>query len=208
MQANAASRMAWYSTSVSVWAGATVIESPVCTPIGSRFSIEQMTTQLSARSRMTSSSYSFQPAIDRSMRISLMGLAARPLAARRSNSARVVAMPVPLPPRMKAGRMTTGRPMSSMIAIASSIVWAVADGGTLRPMPCMASLNRWRSSAVVMASALAPISSGVPGTPTALRSTSSMARLSAVCPPSVGSTASGRSRSMIFARWSASRGST
>ena len=100
MQAKAASRISWYSTSVSVWAGATVIESPVCTPIGSRFSIEQMTTQLSARSRMTSSSYSFHPAIDCSMRISEIGLAARPLAASRSNSSGVVAMPVPLPPRM------------------------------------------------------------------------------------------------------------
>ena len=78
MHAKAASRMSWYSTSLSVWAGATVIESPVCTPIGSRFSIEQMITQLSARSRITSSSYSFQPAIDRSMRISLTGLASRP----------------------------------------------------------------------------------------------------------------------------------
>ncbi len=208
MQANAASRMAWYSTSLSVWAGATVMESPVCTPIGSRFSIEQMTTQLSARSRMTSSSYSFHPAIDRSIRISLMGLAASPLAARCANWARVAAMPVPLPPRMNAGRMTTGSPMSSIIAMASSMVWAVADGGTLRPMPCMASLNRWRSSAVVMASALAPISSGVPGTPTALRSTSSIARFSAVWPPRVGSTASGCSCSMILARWSASSGST
>ena len=45
MHAKAASRIAWYSTSVSVWAGATVIESPVCTPIGSTFSIEQMITQ-------------------------------------------------------------------------------------------------------------------------------------------------------------------
>ena len=36
--------------SVSVCAGATVIESPVCTPMGSRFSIEQMITTLSARS--------------------------------------------------------------------------------------------------------------------------------------------------------------
>jgi hypothetical protein len=44
-----ASRMIWYSLSVSVCAGATVIESPVCTPIGSRFSIEQMMMQLSAR---------------------------------------------------------------------------------------------------------------------------------------------------------------
>ena len=44
-----ASRMSWYSLSVSVCAGATVIESPVCTPIGSRFSIEQTMMQLSLR---------------------------------------------------------------------------------------------------------------------------------------------------------------
>src|SRR6202522_1391228 len=43
MQAKAASRMAWYSTSVRVWAGATVMESPVWTPMGSKFSMEQMT---------------------------------------------------------------------------------------------------------------------------------------------------------------------
>ena len=92
--------MRWYSTSLRVWAGATVIESPVCTPIGSRFSIEQTTTQLSARSRMTSSSYSFQPAIDFSMRISEIGLASRPMVAACSNSSRVAAMPVPRPPRM------------------------------------------------------------------------------------------------------------
>ena len=61
MTAKAASRMSWYSTSERVWAGATVMESPVCTPMGSTFSIEQTITQLSARSRMTSSSYSFQP---------------------------------------------------------------------------------------------------------------------------------------------------
>ena len=62
---------AWYSRSVSVICGATVIESPVCTPIGSTFSIEQITTALSAPSRMTSSSNSFQPAIDSSTRISV-----------------------------------------------------------------------------------------------------------------------------------------
>jgi hypothetical protein len=61
MMATAASRITWYSLSVSVWAGATVIESPVWTPIGSKFSIEQMITTLSAVSRITSSSYSFQP---------------------------------------------------------------------------------------------------------------------------------------------------
>jgi hypothetical protein len=46
---------------------ATVIESPVCTPMGSRFSMEQMMTQLSALSRMTSISNSFQPSSDSSM---------------------------------------------------------------------------------------------------------------------------------------------
>ena len=48
MMRRAASRMRWYSLSVSVRAGATVMLSPVCTPIGSMFSIEQMTTKLSA----------------------------------------------------------------------------------------------------------------------------------------------------------------
>ncbi len=100
MHANAASRIVWYSTSVSVWAGATVIESPVCTPIGSKFSIEQMTTQLSAWSRMTSSSYSFWPAMDRSISTSVTGEASRPSAASRTSASASRAMPVPAPPRM------------------------------------------------------------------------------------------------------------
>ena len=75
--------------------------------------------------------------------------------------------------------MTTGRPISSMTSWASSSVWAMADDGTSRPMPTMASLNRSRSSAVAMASALAPIISGVPGTPMMPASNSSMARFSA-----------------------------
>ena len=62
--------------------------------------MEQMTTQLSALSRITSSSYSFQPAMERSIRISLIGLDARPNEAIFSNSSSVDAMPVPLPPRM------------------------------------------------------------------------------------------------------------
>ena len=55
------SRIVWYSRSVSVMAGATVTESPVCTPIGSKFSIEQTTTTLSWWSRISSSSNSFHP---------------------------------------------------------------------------------------------------------------------------------------------------
>src|SRR5450756_426544 len=47
--ANEVSRMIWYSLSESVWMGATVMESPVWMPMGSKFSMEQMTTQLSTR---------------------------------------------------------------------------------------------------------------------------------------------------------------
>ena len=70
----ARSRMCWYSTSESVCWGATVIESPVWTPIGSTFSIEQMMTTLSLLSRITSSSNSFQPRTLSSMSTSWTGL--------------------------------------------------------------------------------------------------------------------------------------
>ncbi len=74
MIAREASRMSWYSLSVRVWAGATVIESPVCTPIGSKFSIEQTMTTLSFRSRITSSSNSFHPITDSSTSTCWSGL--------------------------------------------------------------------------------------------------------------------------------------
>ncbi len=73
-----ASRISWYSLSVSVCAGATVIESPVWMPIGSRFSIEQTMMQLSARSRTTSISNSFQPIRLSSISSSPVGEASRP----------------------------------------------------------------------------------------------------------------------------------
>ena len=84
-----ASRMIWYSLSVSVCAGATVIESPVCTPIGSRFSIEQTMMQLSLRSRTTSISNSFQPSSDSSISSSLVGEASRPRSQMAMNSSRL-----------------------------------------------------------------------------------------------------------------------
>ncbi len=79
-------RMFWYSRSVSVSAGATVIESPVWTPTGSTFSIEQITTVLSKLSRMSSSSYSFQPRIDSSRSTSVVGLDCRPSPTKRTSS--------------------------------------------------------------------------------------------------------------------------
>ena len=102
------SRSRWYSRSVSVMAGATVTESPVCTPIGSMFSIEQTTTTLSALSRISSSSYSFQPRIDSSRSTSVVGLACRPAAAIRRSWASSRASPDPAPPIVKDGRRTSG----------------------------------------------------------------------------------------------------
>ena len=84
-----ASRMIWYSLSVSVSAGATVTESPVWMPIGSTFSMEQTMMQLSAQSRTTSISYSFQPSTDSSTSTSCTGLARRPLRTISSYSARL-----------------------------------------------------------------------------------------------------------------------
>ena len=84
-----ASRMIWYSLSVSVSAGATVMESPVWMPIGSTFSIEQMMMQLSLRSRTTSISNSFQPSTDSSIRSSCVGEASRPRSQMATNSSRL-----------------------------------------------------------------------------------------------------------------------
>ena len=159
MQAIAASRIAWYSRSVSVRAGATVIESPVCTPIGSTFSIEQTTTTLSAPSRITSSSNSFHPMTLRSISTSPIGEAWRPVRARSSNSCRLYAMPPPVPPRVKEGRMMAGKPTSPTIATASSRLRAKPPCGTESPIRAIASANFSRSSAISIARRSAPISS-------------------------------------------------
>src|SRR5262249_8988855 len=124
----AALRMSWYSLSVSVCAGATVIESPVCTPIGSKFSIEHTMTTLSFVSRMTSSSNSFQPAIDSSIRISLIGEALSPHVTWVRNSSSVCAKLPPMPPRVRDGRRMAGRPSAARTRSASSGGWA-GDGG-------------------------------------------------------------------------------
>ena len=81
--------MTWYSLSVRVCAGATVMESPVCTPIGSTFSIEQTMMQLSFRSRTTSISNSFQPITDSSISSSCVGDASSPRSQIATNSSRL-----------------------------------------------------------------------------------------------------------------------
>ena len=67
MISRAAERSIWNSLLARVWVGATTMESPVWTPPGSMFSMEQMVITLPAPSRMTSNSISFQPEMHRSM---------------------------------------------------------------------------------------------------------------------------------------------
>ena len=66
-----------------------VMESPVCTPMASIFSIEQMMMALSALSRTTSISNSFQPSTDSSISTSLVGEASSPPSTMAKNSSRL-----------------------------------------------------------------------------------------------------------------------
>ncbi|MNT42727.1 hypothetical protein D3C72_1791600 [compost metagenome] len=113
-------------------------------------------------------------------------------------------MPPPVPPSVKLGRMTTGKPTVFCTAHASSSVWAMPERAEPRPILVIASLNFRRSSALSMASGVAPISSigRLVAVPVYLSSTPlrhrSSAQFSAVWPPMVGRIASGRSLAMIF----------
>src|SRR3546814_10486341 len=79
-----------------------------------------MMMQLSARSRTTSISYSFQPSSDSSISTSVVGEASSPLFTISSNSDRLYATPPPVPPSVNDGRMIAGSPVWSSAASASS----------------------------------------------------------------------------------------
>ncbi len=95
-------------------------------------------TTLSARSRMTSSSYSFQPKADSSSMISWIMLASRPALAISTSSSRLKATPLPVPPRVKEGRMMTGKPISPALRSTSAMFRAKPLRGTRRPIFSMA----------------------------------------------------------------------
>ncbi|MNQ78324.1 hypothetical protein D3C85_932330 [compost metagenome] len=94
--------------------------------------------------------------------------------------------------------MMHGKPSFSRTALASSMLWAIPERGHARPMDFIALSKRERSSALSMVSALAPIISTPNFSRTPSRSRS-RAQFRAVWPPMVGSSASGRSFSMILA---------
>ena len=100
-----------------------------------------------------------------------------------------------------------GNPTSSTMAMASSSVLATPLFGTSTPISSIALRKSRRSSATLIASICAPISL-TPYFCRMPRSCSATARLSAVWPPTVGSTASGLSFSMISSTTSGVSGST
>ena len=116
-------------------------------------------------------------------------------------------MPPPTPPRVNDGRITTGKPNRSTSFNASSKDRAYALSGTSMPIDSIAPRNSSRSSATRIASREAPISLTSSSSSTPL-SPSSIARLRAVCPPTVGSSASGFSFSMTDRAYSRVSGST
>ena len=116
-------------------------------------------------------------------------------------------MPPPVPPRVKLGRMIAGSPTVSSAATASSRLWAIAGARAFQPdavhrlaelQPVLGLFDRFGVGADHLDAVFAP----------ACRPwLSASAVLSAVCPPIVGSTASGLSFSMILATTSGVIGS-
>ena len=157
--------------------------------------MEQTTTHVSAASRITSSSNSFQPRTDSSTRTSWTGESVRPRLTIDSKSSALKAMPPPVPPSVKEGRTTTGKPNGCAISRASS---------RPRAMPGPQDVDADLLHRLLEEEAVLPELDGVgrgaehldavrARTPASSRAT---ARLSAVCPPTVGRRASGRSFAM------------
>ncbi len=121
-------------------------------------------------------------------------------------------MPPPVPPIVKEGRMIAGRPMSSRMSSAAESVLIWCERGVDRPILVIASRNFSRSSALSIASAVAPIisTSCVSSTPIFCNDS---AQFKAVWPPIVGKRAkppgaTWRSLAMILATTSGVIGST
>ena len=130
----AISRMRWYALSLSVIAGATVMESPVCMPIGSKFSMVQITVTLLLLSRSNSNSYSCQPKSAFSTNTSWEGEASKPRFKAASNSDFSFTKPPPVPPKVNEGRITNGKPISCAISLPSKKEFATRDWATGTPI--------------------------------------------------------------------------
>ena len=148
-----------------------------------------MITTLSFLSLSSSSSNSFQPSMARSTSTSCIGDAVKPLSNAASSSSLCITIPPPDPPKVNEGLITMGSPICCANSFPSSSELAVFASATGTPSAIIHFLNNSRSSALSIALISTPINrtlnrSHIPN------SSPSLARLSAVCPPMVGSTAS------------------
>ena len=107
---------------------------------------------------------------------------------------------------MNDGRRIAGYPVSTTSSSAAARLATVRPTGVARPMRPIAAANSARSSAIWMARAFAPINS-TPHRSSVPSRASAIATLSAVWPPIVGSSASGRSRSITLRTHSGVTGS-
>ena len=185
----AMSRIRWKAVSERVIAGATVMESPVWIPIGSIFSMVHIMTTLSFLSRSNSNSYSFQPKRALSIKTSWIGEASNPLVSKVSNWSAEWTKDAPVPPRVKEGRITSGKPNSCAISFPFKKEVAVLAGATGMSMVFNNFLNWSRSSVMFIASISTPIIS-TPNSSQTPFSSVSIQRFKAVWPPIVGKTAS------------------
>mmetsp|Transcript_44556 Transcript_44556/g.90013 ORF Transcript_44556/g.90013 Transcript_44556/m.90013 type:complete len:273 (+) Transcript_44556:2650-3468(+) len=169
-----------YSRLLKVWDGATTMESPVCTPKGSKFSMLHTVMQLSLASRTTSYSTSFHPRRSWSIRIWSDTLNA--FSARSLSSTSLSAKPDPSPPNANAARTNTGYP----ILAAASHAWSMVTAGKLSASVSSISAS---FSANISRSSVATITGiWVPNTRTLCFARSPFSKsftptLRAVCPP-------------------------
>ena len=189
----------WNSLSVKVKDGATVIESPVWTPMGSTFSIEQTIIQLSFLSLITSISNSFQPSKDSSIKISFIGDRLIPFLTIFINSLLFLAVPPPEPPSVKDGLMMIGKDKDFWNFKAFFKLLTTKPLGESSPIFVIDFLNNSLFSAFSITDFVAPMSSTL-YLDKIFFFCSSIERFKAVWPPMVESKASGFSLEIIFSR--------
>mmetsp|Transcript_21859 Transcript_21859/g.74115 ORF Transcript_21859/g.74115 Transcript_21859/m.74115 type:complete len:220 (+) Transcript_21859:2689-3348(+) len=178
----AASRSIKYSRFVSVCDGATTMESPVCTPRGSKFSMLQTVMQLSRQSRTTSYSTSFHPRKSWSTRICGDFNSSRATFASTMSSSALSAKPDPAPPKVNAARTSTGYPIVSAACRACATVVAAMDKARVSSISFNLVENISRSSVEMMASICVP-RTRIPRFCSSPRRQSSMPTFRAVWPP-------------------------
>ena len=197
MMARAALRMTWYSRSVRVWAGATVTESPgvdahrvevldgadhheVVGPVPHHLELVLLPPEHGLLDEDLVDGREVDPARGELLELlEVVGDAAAGAAQGEGG-----------PDDRGKARRSRGPSRASSRFVAKPL------RGTSSPMRAMASLKSWRSSPISTARRLAPMSR-TPSRSRTPRRESSTARLSAVCPPTVGRSASGRSRSRM-----------